>query len=177
MKTMLIHKIQMGLSVCSRVPNKIKWASMCQLFSFTVFLLHVKKFSVTSRYFAFTDNFLCSQRSLLFCCIDIYVYFAITSCTYSSLEEIQTKEITSIICILYVYFFSTFPSFDYNMLHISSLSFLTWRLLAINLTPIKFFPKKIIDFSLLEKSIFKSLRYLKVWYVYQHVSIDICSVV
>ena len=86
MKTMLIHKIQMGLSVCSRFPNKIKWASMSQLFSFTVFLLHVKKFSVTSRYFAFTDNFLCSQRSLLFCCIDIYVYFVITSCTYSSPE-------------------------------------------------------------------------------------------
>ena len=129
MKTVLIHKIQMGLSVCNRFPNKIKWASMSQLFSFTVFLLHVKKFSVTSRYFAFTDNFLRSQRSLLFCCIDIYVYklhIFITGGRY------KAKEITSIIYILYVYFFfQIFPSFDYNVLHISSLSFLTWRLLAI----------------------------------------------
>ena len=139
MKTMLIRKIQMGLSVCSRFPNKIKWASMSELFSFTVFLLHVKKFSVTSRYFAFTDNFFRSQRSLLFCCIDIYVYklhIFITGGRY------KAKEITSIICILYVYFFPIFPSFDYNMLHISSLSFLTSRILVINLTPIKFFSKK-----------------------------------
>ena len=144
MKTMLIHKIQMGLSVCSRFPNKIKWASMSQLFSFTVFLLHVKKFSVTSRYFAFTDNFLCSQRSLLFCCVDIYVYFVTTSWKIFITEgRYKAKEITSIICILYVYFFSPiFPSFDYNMLHISSLSFLTSRILAINFTPINFFSKK-----------------------------------
>ena len=138
---MLIHKIQMGLSACSRVPNKIKWASMCQLFSFTVFLLHVKKFSVTSRYFAFTDNFFRSQRSLLFCCIDIYVYklhIFITGGRY------KAKEITSIICILYVYiyFFPIFSSFDYNMLHISWLCFLTSRMLVINLTPIKFFSKE-----------------------------------
>ena len=60
MPTMLIHKIKMVLFVCSRVPNKIKWTSIPQLFSFTDFLSHVKKFSVTSRYFAISDNFLCS---------------------------------------------------------------------------------------------------------------------
>ena len=54
----------------------------------------------------------------------------------------KAKGITSIICILYVYFFPIFSSFDYNMLHISSLSLLTSRILAINLTPIKFFSKK-----------------------------------
>ena len=109
MKTMLIRKIQMGLSVCSRFPNKIKWASMSQLFSFTVFLLHVKKFSVTSRYFAFTDNFLCSQRSLLFflhwyrrvlCNNKLHIF--ITGGRY------KAKEITSIMCILYAYFFPLF---------------------------------------------------------------------
>ena len=54
----------------------------------------------------------------------------------------KAKAITSTICILYVYFFPIFSSFDYNMLHISSLSLLTSRILAINLTPIKFFSKK-----------------------------------
>ena len=37
----------------------------------------------------------------------------------------KAKEITSIICILYVNFFPIFSSFDHKMLHISSFSFLT----------------------------------------------------
>ena len=158
MKTMLIHKIQMGLSVCSRFPNKIKWASMSQLFSFTVFLLHVKKFSVTSRYFAFTDNFFRSQRSLLFCCIDIYVYklhIFITGGRY------KAKEITSIIYILYVYFFFKFSRLSITICYIF-LHYLSSPEDCLQYsTPIKFSPKKIIDFSLyLEKSIFKSSRVL-----------------
>ena len=60
-----------------------------------------------------------------------------------SLEGAKAKEISSIRCILYVYFFfPIFSSFDYNMLRISSLAFLTSRILAINLTPIKLFSKK-----------------------------------
>ena len=38
--------------------------------------------------------------------------------------------------------FPIFSSFHYNMLHISWLSFLTSRILVINLTPIKLFSKK-----------------------------------
>ena len=64
-------------------------------------------------------------------------------------------------CIL---FFSNFLVFRYhNMLHISSLSFLTSRIIAINLIPIKFFSKKNIWLLVVsrEKNIFKSFRVLE----------------
>ena len=92
--------------------------------------------------------------------------FAVKSVMSSEITRgiYKAIEITSKICTLHAYFFSNFLVFRYyNMLHISSLSFLTSRIIAINLIPIKFFSKKNIWLLVVsrEKSIFKSFRVLE----------------
>ena len=92
--------------------------------------------------------------------------FAVKSVMSSEITRgiYKAIEITSKICTLHAYFFSNFLVFRYyNMLHISSLSFLTSRIIAINLIPIKFFSKENIWLLVVsrEKSIFKSFRVLE----------------
>ena len=92
--------------------------------------------------------------------------FAVKSVMSSEITRgiYKAIEITLKICTLHAYFFSNFLVFRYyNMLHISSLSFLTSRIIAINLIPITFFSKKNIWLLVVsrEKSIFKSFRVLE----------------
>ena len=104
---------------------------------------------LTSSNAQFCDqNFCSSLRKLLclfFCLVVFSILFMIITC-YNPAKSLKgdtgLKESHQWYVFFMYFFFPIFSSFDYNMLHISSLAFLTSRILAINLTPIKFFSKK-----------------------------------